>query len=83
MPIEYERCSCTAYVPKRAHNGSTGYDVWSSEKKNNLKPWGRKLIFVDLHMAIPDGYYGRIVCYSSIAKKYGIMVHNGTTDLDY
>ena len=34
-------------------------------------------------MAIPDGYYGRIVCCSSIAKKYGIMVHNGTTDLDY
>ena len=34
-------------------------------------------------MAIPDGYYGRIVCCSSIAKKYGIMVHNGTTDLGY
>ena len=51
--------------------------------KKNLKPWGRELIFVDLHMAIPDGYYGRIVCCSSIAKKYGIMVHNGTTDLDY
>ena len=56
MAIEYKRCSCAAHVPKTAHNGSGGYDVWSAER-NILKPLGRELIFVDLDKAIPDGYY--------------------------
>ena len=67
MSIEYKRCSCAAHVSNRAHNGSAGYDVWSAERQI-LKPWGRELIFVDLQMAIPDGYYGRIVDRSDIAK---------------
>ena len=72
IEILYKRCSRAAHVPKRAHNGSAGYDVWSAERKI-LKPWDRELIFVDLNMEIPDRYYGRIVGRCGIAKKYVIM----------
>ena len=52
-------------------------------RKKNLKPWSNNFILVDLCMAIPEGYYGRVVGHSGSAKKYGIMLHNGAIDSDY
>ena len=72
----------SAHVPKRAHNASAVYDVWSAEKVI-LKLWSREYVLIDLKVAIPEGYYGRVVGHSSMAKKYGMMVHNGTIDSDY
>ena len=48
-----------------------------------LKPWSRNFILSDLKLATPQGYYGRVVGRCGIAKKYGVLVHNETTDLDY
>ena len=62
--------------------GSAGYGIWSAEKVA-LKPWDREFVLIDLKIAIPEGYYGRVVGRSGIAKKYCIMVHNGTIDSDY
>ena len=36
-----------------------------------------------MFIAIPEGYYGRIVGRSGLANTHGITVHNGTTDSDY
>ena len=44
--IEMKRCSSAAHVPKRAHDGSAGHDVWSVEKVN-LKPLGRKFVLIN------------------------------------
>ena len=82
MSIESERCSSAAHVPKRVHNISVGYDIWCAEKVI-LKPWSRNVILTDLKLAIPEGYCGRVVRRSGIAKKYGVMVHNGKIDSDY
>ena len=57
-------------------DGSAIYDVWSAEKVI-LKLWSREYVLIDLKVAIPEGYYGRVVGRSSIAKKYDMMVHNG------
>ena len=82
MSIGFKRCSSVAHVPKRAHNGSTGYDVSSAEKVI-LKPWSQEFFLISLKVAIPEGCYGGVVGRSGIAKKYAIMVHNGTINLDY
>ena len=82
MSVEFKRCSSTAHVPKRAHEGSAGYDVWSAVKVI-LKPWNEELVLIDLKVAIPESFYGRVVGRSGIAKKYGIMVHNGTVHSNY
>ena len=80
--IEMKRCGSASHGLKQAHVGSAGYDVWSAEKVN-LKPWGREFVLIDLKVAIPEGFYRRVVGRSGIAKNYGIMVHSGTIDLDY
>ena len=38
---------------------------------------------VDLHIAIPKGFYGRIVGRSGLANSYGVFVFSGTIDADY
>ena len=48
-----------------------------------VKPFGRVLIRLDLHMAIFKGYYGQIAVRSSLASTCGIIVYDGTIDLDY
>ena len=46
------------------------------------KLWNRELIRFDLFIAIPEGYYGRIVGRSGLANVHGITVYNGTIDSD-
>ena len=82
MSIEFKKFSIVAHVPKRVRNTSAGYDIWCAEKVI-LKPWSRNVILTDLKLAIPEGYCGKVVRRSGIAKKYVVMVHNGTIDSDY
>ena len=82
MSNVFKRCSSAAHVPKRAHKNYAWYDVWFAEKVI-LKPCNQEFVLIDLKVAIPEGYYGRVVRRSGIAKKYGIIVHNATIDLDY
>ena len=76
MSIESKTYCINADIPKRAYPGSAGYGLLAAETKV-LKPWSRELIRLDLLMAIPKGYYGRIVGRSNT---HGITVHNGTID---
>ena len=69
MSIEYKRYSSNAHVPKTAYPGSAGYNPWEAETKV-LKPWSRELIIFDLFIAIPEGYYGRIVGRSGLANTH-------------
>lgn len=82
MSIEYKKNISGAQVPKRVFPESAGYDLWVAERKI-LKLWSRKLVKLELSIAIPKGYYGRIVGRSGLAISHGIIVHKGTIDLDY
>ena len=82
MSIECKKYSSNAHIPKRAYPDSAGYDFQAAETKV-LKSWNRELIRLDLLMAIPKGYYGRIVGGSGLANIHGITVYNGTVDSDY
>ena len=72
MSNECKTYSNNAYIPKRAYPGFAGYDLWEAETKL-LKHWSRDLIRLDLFMAIPEGYYGRIVGPSGSANVHGII----------
>ena len=82
MSVDCKIYSSDAHIPKRAYPSSAGYDLLVTKTKV-LKPWRRELIRLDLFMAIAEGYYGKIVGRSGLANSHGIMVHNGTIDLDY
>ena len=79
---ECKTYSSNAHVFKRAYQGLAGYDLFAAETKV-LKPRGRALIKLDLSMAIPEGYCGRIVEHSGLENMCGIIVHDGTIDSDY
>ena len=64
---ECKRYSGNAHVPKRAYQGSAGYNLLAAERKV-LKPWSRELIRFDLFVAILKGYYGRLVGRSGLVN---------------
>ena len=66
----------------RSYQCSAGYILFAEETKF-VKPWGRALIRLDLLVAIPEGYYERIVERSVLANMHGIIVHDGVIDSDY
>ena len=82
MPIEYKRNSSGAHVAERAFPESAGYSLWAAERKI-LKPLTRELAKLELSIAIPKGFYWRIVGHSGLAISRGIIVHNGTIHSDY
>ena len=75
------KLSSNAHIPKRAYQGSGGYDRFAEETKL-LKPWSRALIKLDLSIAIPEGSNGWIVGRSGSANTRGIIVHDGMIDSD-
>ena len=82
VKIECKTYFSNTHIPKRAYQASAGYDPFAAETKV-LKPWSRALIKLDLSMAIPEGYYGRIVGRYGLANMCGIIVHDGTIESDY
>ena len=82
VSIDFKRYSADARVPLRQTSDSAGYDLYSAEDEFT-KMGSIELASLDLEMAIPDGYYGRIVGRSSLALKCGLLFYSGTNDLDY
>lgn len=68
-------------MPQRATEGSAGFDLYAAENYV-ITPQSRGFVSLDLCIAIPEGFYGRIASRSGLAKK-GIDVGAGTIDSDY
>lgn len=74
---------CTqAILPRRATNGSAGYDLYCID---NLTIPPGELICASTGIAVklPLGTYGRIASRSGIAVKYNVHVGAGVVDPDY
>lgn len=74
-----------AIAPKRATDGSAGYDLHLLHK-TTLTGFGRySMAQTGVHVAIPEGYVGLVFPRSSAAIKRGITLKNsvGVIDSDY
>lgn len=71
-------------VPKYAHAGDAGLDLYSSINCE-LRPFERKKIPTGIKISIPQGYAGFIQPRSGLAAKYGISIVNtpGLIDSGY
>lgn len=69
-------------VPMRQTKNSAGYDLYAAENRM-IKSFSTELVRLDIHFAIPEGYYGKIVGRSGLENKHGLIIHNGTIDSDY
>lgn len=69
-----------ATLPRRATEGSAGYDLYSSEACS-IGPGERRIVSTDISIEVPQGTYGRIAPRSGLAVKWGINVLAGVIDL--
>ena len=82
MKIFYKKSSSAAIPPLQNTQSDAGFDLFSAEDCS-VSPFERRLIKTGIHVAIPDGYYGRIAPRSGLAFKNGIDVMAGVVDSGY
>lgn len=82
MNIKVKKLHPDAIVPKIAHLGDAGCDLFAVEEVT-LKPGERGQVPTGLALAIPDGYVGLIWDKSGLSHKGGIKTLGGVVDSGY
>ena len=84
MELKIKRINNDAIIPRYAHEGDAGMDLFSCDD-DTIKPSERKLIKTGLCFEIPEGFELQIRPRSGLALKKGISVLNtpGTVDAGY
>ena len=80
--IKVNRSSNEVLIPKKMYVDSAGHDLFANESIK-VCAGSRALVTVDLRMAIPKGFFGRISPRSGLAVNHGIVAFNGTIDAGY
>jgi len=84
VKIKITKIKENAIIPKYAHEGDAGVDLYSTEDYV-LKPGERVLVSTGIKIAVPKGYEAQIRPKSGLALKNGISIVNtpGTVDAPY
>ncbi len=69
-------------VPTKGSPNSAGFDLYSAHDVI-IPAIGKELVFTDISMEFPVGYYGRIAPRSGLAKKHFLDIGAGVIDPDY
>lgn len=83
-PISIKRLDKELPLPKRAHRGDAGVDLYATEDVT-LEPFQRSLVGTGIAIALPLGTVGLVHPRSGLAAKQGLSIVNspGTVDADY
>lgn len=71
-----------AKLPVRGSAQAAGYDLFACEDAV-IPKGGRTVVQTGIHVALPEGHYGRVAPRSGLAVKHGIDVGAGVVDSDY
>lgn len=84
VTIKIQKIKDNAIIPKYAHEGDAGVDLYSTEEYL-IKPGERVLVSTGIKMAIPKGHEAQIRPKSGLALKHGLSIVNtpGTIDSGY
>ena len=80
--IKVNRSSNEVFILKKMYVDSAGHDLFATESIK-VCAGSRALVTVDLRMAIPKGFFGRISPRSGLAVNCGIVAFNGSIDSSY
>ncbi len=86
MTIKFKRLNEKAVMPVRAHKGDAGFDLTSTSVTTEVSECGQLILVYHTGIAveIPEGYFGMLVCRSSISKKSMVLTNAvGTIDSNY
>ena len=80
--IQFKRLTSTATIPKIAHEGDAGFDLYADQ--DGYVYFGQQtMIATGIAMAIPNGYVGLIKPRSGLAAKLGVDTMAGVIDAPY
>jgi len=79
MKIKVKKINPKAKIPKYAHTGDVGFDVYALEHVE-IKPGERKMIPTGLSFEIPEGYAMLFWDKSGLAKDFGLHKMAGVID---
>ena len=84
IKVKIKKIKDNAIMPKYAHEGDAGVDLYSSEDYL-LNPGKRILVSTGIKIAIPPGYEAQVRPKSGLALNHGISIVNtpGTIDCEY
>ena len=84
MAVKIKKIKESAIMPKYAHEGDAGVDLYSTEDYT-LKPGERTLVSTGIKIAIPIGYEAQLRPKSGLALRQGLSIVNtpGTIDAGY
>ena len=82
MKIEIKKIHPDAIIPRYAHSGDAGLDLFTIESLE-LETGERKTMPLGLAVEIPNGYVGLIWDKSGLSHKYGIKSFGGVIDSGY
>ena len=80
--IKINHSSNDVLIPKKMYVNSAGHDLFASQTIN-VHAGSRALVSIELRMAIPKGFLGRISPRSGLAVNRGIVAFSGTIDSRY
>lgn len=82
IKVKVRKLKKNAIVPKYAHRGDAGMDLFSTE--NYIVPVGkRQLVSTGIAMELPEGYFASIRGKSGLAHKKGISILGGVIEWTY
>lgn len=86
MTLKVKKLSEKAVLPVRAHKSDAGLDLTATRVTTELNECGQLILVyhTDIAVEIPEGYFGLLVCRSSISKKSLVLTNCvGTIDSNY
>ena len=82
LTIKYYANTEFAKEPVQASEDAAGYDLYAAEART-LFLHSRTSINLELKMAIPKGYYGKVFPRSGLLRDHFITCDAGVTDADF
>ena len=82
LTIKYFPTSDFLKKPFQASEETAGYDLLASEAIIIL-PKSRQCVKIDLKLAIPEGFYGKVFPRSGLSKDHFMTCDSGVIDADY
>ena len=81
MELRFVRLREEAILPKRAHQGDAGVDLYADEPAH-LGPGERWSVGTGVSVEIPDGHAGLVLPRSGLAREHGIALVNAPGLID-
>jgi dUTP pyrophosphatase len=81
MKIKFERTDSKAYIPQKAHESDSGFDL-RIPYSIVLEPYELKLVDMGVAFEIPEGWEGQVRGRSGIATKDRVIIPIGVGTID-